>query len=277
MNKKITPQIIRIIALQSILVIIAVSAIGGAVMVHGSFKSGGKTPVDKPSTTESATESVPVQTTEPATERVINEDDYPYGYAGFCPQETKIYKDDYSKIIINGDYCLPAGYKPELEEAVKGSGVMLDSGVAPYYQAMYDAAKKDGILLNPVSGYRSLERQTNNFERKIQELMDQGMDKKEATIEAATVIMVPGSSEHNAGLAMDICSLAESFENTDEFKWLQEHAAEYGFIMRYPKEEAKRKITKVIYEPWHYRYVGQKAAMEITSRGITLEEYLGLA
>lgn len=276
MNKKITPQLIRIIALQSILVIIAVSAIGGAVMVHGIFKSGGIAPTDKPIYTEPASEPASQQTTEPATERVVNEDDYPYGYAGFCPQETKM-DDDLSKVIINGDHCLPEDYKPALEEAVKGSGVMLDTRVAPYYQAMYDAAKEDGILLNPISGYRSLERQKNNFEARIEEYMDQGMDKKEATIEAATVIMVPGSSEHNAGLAMDICSLAESFENTPEFKWLQEHAAEYGFIMRYPKDEAKRKITKVIYEPWHYRYVGKEAAMEITSKGITLEEYLGLA
>lgn len=277
MNKKITPQVIRTIVLQSILVIIAVTAIGGGVMVHSIYKSGGIAESKKPTATEPSSSTSAEQTTEPATtQKVLNEDDYPYGYAGFCPKETKMY-DDLSKVIINGDNCLPEGYKPSLEEAVKGSGVMLDSRVAPYYQAMYDAAKKDGILLNPISGYRSLERQKNNFEARIQEYMDKGMDKRAATIEAATIIMVPGSSEHNAGLAMDICSLAESFENTAQFKWLQEHAAEYGFIMRYPKDSAKRAITKVVYEPWHYRYVGKDAAMEITSKGITLEEYLGLA
>jgi D-alanyl-D-alanine carboxypeptidase len=89
--------------------------------------------------------------------------------------------------------------------------------------------------------------------------------------------MVPGSSEHNAGLAMDICSLAQSFENYDEFKWLDEHAAEYGFILRYPKDEESKAITGVIYEPWHYRFVGVETAKEIKARGITLEEYLGLA
>ena len=142
---------------------------------------------------------------------------------------------------------------------------------------MYDAALADGITLTPVSGYRSYERQQRNFENRIKENMDAGMDKTEATKSAATVIMVPGSSEHNAGLAMDICSLAQSFENYDEFEWLDQHAAEYGFILRYPKDEKSRNITGVIYEPWHYRFVGIETAKEIKERGITLEEYLGLA
>ena len=74
---------------------------------------------------------------------------------------------------------------------------------------------------------------------------------------------------------MDICSLSESFENTKEFRWLQEHAHEYGFIMRYPKD--KMNITKITYEPWHYRYVGVEAAVKIKESGMVLEEYLGKA
>lgn len=274
MNQKITPRVIRIIALQSVLVILAVTAIGGAVLVHSNFKASS---YPAPDTTEAnAQNAEATSAADKSVEQPTEAKDFEYGYAGFYPKTTVMY-DDLSKVIINGDNCLPEGYAPSLDEAVEGSGVMLDTRVVPYYRAMYDAAKKDGITLTPISGYRSYERQKNNFEERIKTYMDEGMDKKEATVEAAKVIMLPGSSEHNAGLAMDICSLSESFENYDEFKWLQEHAAEYGFILRYPKDESKQKITKVVYEPWHYRYVGTEAAREITARGITLEEYLGLA
>lgn len=288
MNKKMTPKVIKMIALQAVLVMIAVTVVGGAVIKHQEYKGMGDpnaittTPIEnKPSevsstpdtTPSSTTDTTDVSDTEPSD---IDSDQYPYAYAGFTPKITDT-NADLSKFIVNGDYALPNGYKPTLAEAVKGSGYYLDYRVAPYYQQMYDAAKADGITLTPVSGYRSYERQEKNFENEISENMETGLDRKEATIKAATVIMVPGSSEHNAGLAMDICSLSESFENTKEFEWLSENAADYGFILRYPKDERSRNITKVIYEPWHYRYVGVEAAKEIKAKGITLEEYLGLA
>ena len=151
----------------------------------------------------------------------------------------------------------------------------LDERVAPYYNEMYKAAYEDGIHLVPISGYRSVERQTRNFERKINYYIDQGYSKVEATQEAATIILPPGTSEHNAGLAMDICSLEQNFEDTKEFEWLCENAADYGFILRYPED--KQDITKIIYEPWHWRYVGVEAAKEMKASGECLEEYLGLA
>lgn len=276
MNKRITPRVIKMLSLQIALIIVAVTAIGGAALVHNEFKATAqKPPVAEANKAEGKDgKNVPAKTGEKPTEPtkpVIK--DFKYAYAGFNPRETTL-SDDYSKIIVNGDYCLPKGYVPKLASAIDGSDVKLDSKVAPYYKAMYDDAKKDGITLTPVSGYRTIERQTNNFEAKIQSYIDEGMDRKEATIEAAKIIMIPGASEHNAGIAMDICSLADSFENTDEFAWLSEHAADYGFILRYPKD--KTEITKVVYEPWHYRYVGIDAAKEITAKGITLEEYLGL-
>lgn len=305
MNKKITPRVIRIIALQSVIVMIAVTVLGGAVITHQRYKTvlaNPNMPVEDSyeiltqpihSTTESTSaQASPEDTTagqttgttaptsqpesKPAPENETPSNQYPYAYAGFTPQITDV-NADLSKFIVNSNYTLPANYKPTLAEAVKGSGVYLDYRVAPYYQQMYDAALADGITLTPVSGYRSYERQQRNFENRIKENMDAGMDKTEATKSAATVIMVPGSSEHNAGLAMDICSLAQSFENYDEFEWLDQHAAEYGFILRYPKDEKSRNITGVIYEPWHYRFVGIETAKEIKERGITLEEYLGLA
>ena len=288
MNKKITPHAIKMIVIEAVVCIVAVTVVGYAVIIHNNFKSNVQpdtSMTDAYGQEVNKTDNMTIsaadgknQTTKKAdtTANAVTQKDYKYAYAGFNPRLTDM-NADLSRLIVNANYALPEGYKPTLAEAVKGSDVELDYRVAPYYQAMYDAAKKDGITLTPLSGYRSYERQTINFENRISEYMNDGMDKKEATIEAAKIIMLPGSSEHNAGLAMDICSLSESFENTDTFAWLSEHAAEYGFILRYPKSAEKRAITGVTYEPWHYRYVGVSTAKEIKQKGITLEEYLGLA
>ena len=293
MNKKITPRVIKIIAFEAVFVMVAVTVLGAAIIKHREYQAmiGAVTP---PATQEQSTQDA-TQTDEPTEEATSNVTDigtttpttapaapvednreFPYAYAGFVPQITDV-NVDLSQFIVNGKYSLPENYNPTLAEAVPGSGIYLDYRVAPYYQQMYDAAMADGIVLKPVSGYRSYALQKKNFENRIAENMESGLSKADATRKAATVIMVPGSSEHNAGLAMDICSLSQSFENYDEFKWLDEHAAEYGFILRYPKDEESQAITGVVYEPWHYRFVGVEVAKEIKARGITLEEYLGLA
>ena len=204
-------------------------------------------------------------------------EDYEYAYAGFMPAYADMDKSEWNLILVNRDYILPDGYMPTLAPCITDDpdSLKLDYRVAPYYNEMYLAALDDGVELTPVSGYRSVERQTNNFENKIQKYMNEGYGKTEATQMAATIILPPGTSEHNAGLAMDICSLYESFENTDEFRWLMENGADYGFILRYPED--KQDITKIIYEPWHWRYVGVEAAKEMKASGLCLEEYLGVA
>ncbi len=201
--------------------------------------------------------------------------DYAYSYAGFNPTEISIPEENWNLTLINRNYILKEGYTPKLEEAVKGSGVYLDYRVAPYYQKMYDAAKADGVTLTPNSGYRSYETQKTNFENKINLYVSQGYDKVTATQNAARVILPPGTSEHNAGFAMDIGWVTEDFENSSAYAWLDEHAQDYGFILRYPKTEDKQSITEIIYEPWHWRYVGVKAAKEMKKSGQVLEEYLG--
>ncbi len=202
---------------------------------------------------------------------------YAYAYAGFMPAYADMTVSDWRMILVNRDYILPDGYKPKLANAVdSGYGdIYLDERVAPYYNEMYKAAYKDGIHLVPISGYRSVERQERNFENKIDYYMDKGYSKVEATQKAATIILPPGTSEHNAGLAMDICSLEQNFEDTEEFEWLCENAADYGFILRYPED--KQDVTKIIYEPWHWRYVGVEAAKAMKASGECLEEYLGVA
>ena len=138
---------------------------------------------------------------------------------------------------------------------------------------MFEAASKDGVYLTPCSGYRDYELQKRNYNNKIGYYESLGYSKKDAAVKAATIIMPPGSSEHNLGYAMDIVCVDEWFEDTDEFQWLMTNAADYGFILRYPKD--KQDITKVTYEPWHWRYVGVEAAKEMKASGKVLEEYLG--
>lgn len=212
----------------------------------------------------------------PTTAPVIYIEDYEYAYAGFQPAYANMDVDDWKMILVNRDYILPDGYEVELAPCITNDpdSLKLDYRVAPHYNEMYLAALEDGIELTPVSGYRSVERQKRNFENKIQKYIDEGYSKTEATQMAATIILPPGTSEHNAGLAMDICSLYQSFENTDEFRWLSENAADYGFILRYPED--KQDITKIIYEPWHWRYVGVEAAKEMKASGQCFEEYLGV-
>lgn len=176
--------------------------------------------------------------------------------------------------LVNSSYRIPDSYEPDLVY-VCGSGERLDRKVAEHYEEMYEAAKAEGIYLTPCSGYRSYELQERNYNNKISFFESQGYSYDEAKVKAATIIMPPGSSEHNLGYAMDIVCVDEWFEDTDEFKWLTEHAADYGFIMRYPKD--KQDITKVIYEPWHWRYVGVELAKELKDSGLVLEEYMGVA
>ena len=106
---------------------------------------------------------------------------------------------------------------------------------------------------------------------------DSSLTYEQAADKAKTINAYPGTSEHELGLAADIVTpsyqmLNSDFDKTATFKWLKTHCAEYGFILRYPKE--KQDITRIIYEPWHYRYVGKEAASEIYSQGICLEEYI---
>lgn len=183
--------------------------------------------------------------------------------------------DNWELTLINLQYRLPEDYKPTLQAAVEGSSVQLDARVAPFYAEMYAAAKADGCTLTPYSGYRTYARQQENFDRKVAYYVSQGLSEAEATAQTQTRILPAGASEHNMGFAMDIVSASADFISTKEFSWLSAHAHEYGFILRYP--ENKTEITGVMYEPWHWRFVGKEAAAEMQKSGQCLEEYLGVA
>ena len=218
----------------------------------------------------------PSTTKKPAT-TAAKKSEYEYAYAGFNPSVATVSEANWNLLLVNQDYILPDDYTVKLAKISDGTQ-SLDYRVVPYYNKMVAAAKADGISLLAVSGYRSLDRQRANFTRKINYYQDLGYSKAEATRLASKIVLMPGTSEHNAGLAMDFgtngnYTLDENFGKTEAYKWLSQHAADYGFIMRYPAD--KTSITKVTYEPWHWRYVGEKAAKEIKARGVTLEEYLG--
>ena len=132
---------------------------------------------------------------------------------------------------------------------------------------MLKAAKAEGLGPIVVSGYRTQEKQRRLYEDKIKEYRKQGYSKEEARRKAEQWVALPGTSEHQLGLAVDINGAVY-----DIYPWLQENSYKYGFIFRYPEE--KESITGISEEVWHYRYVGVKAAKEIYQRGICLEEYL---
>ncbi|ROX34589.1 D-alanyl-D-alanine carboxypeptidase family protein [Enterococcus faecium] len=149
----------------------------------------------------------------------------------------------------------------------------VDKRIYPDLQLMLDAAKAEGIYLKIVSSFRTTEDQEKIMEDKIAAFQEKGYSNQKAKEEAAKWVAAPGTSEHELGLAVDI--KAESSISTDKevYEWLADNAYQYGFILRYPSNKVH--ITGVGYEPWHYRYVGKKAAKKITEAGITLEEYLG--
>lgn len=155
--------------------------------------------------------------------------------------------------------------KPELSE-----NIYMRPEAAEALEQLFEGAKQQGIILYATSGFRSYSTQKAIFDRKAKERGEQSANRSVAK---------PGQSEHQTGLAMDLegesslgTGLTNAFGETPEGIWLADHCAEYGFIIRYPKD--KTKITGYIYEPWHIRYVGIEAAKEITRLGLTLEEYI---
>lgn len=181
--------------------------------------------------------------------------------------------------LVNNNVKLPDGWEDGLEvkTADVQTGKELASVAADAYINMKSAAAKDGIELMLCSGYRTVEYQTNLFDAQKKRWLDKGLSDQEAYDKAKTAVAVPGYSEHNSGLAADIVTpehqnLDDAYGKTDAAKWLAQHAPEYGFILRYP--ENKQAITGIIYEPWHFRYVGVENAKAITESGLCLEEYV---
>lgn len=186
---------------------------------------------------------------------------------------------NYTKLLlVNGENPLPEDYDYEgnlttiPDEYINGSLKQIDKDVWPYMKAMIDAAWADGVKLYVWSPYRSYATQDMLFKRQIDRQIAKGVPEDKAEEAAATVVARPGTSEHHTGLAADFNMADDRFETTEMYAWMQQHAADYGFIMRYSGE--KQEITGVIHESWHYRFVGINAAKEINRLDMCLEEYV---
>lgn len=179
--------------------------------------------------------------------------------------------------LANADHPLPADWA--IETATLTNGLEIDARICDALTRMLNDCKAAGLSPIVCSAYRTVSRQQELFNAKLEHYRAEGLDYDTAYASASAVVAIPGTSEHNLGLAVDICALDYQLLDDDqaetaEQKWLMEHCAEYGFILRYP--QGKEDLTGIIWEPWHYRYVGVDAAKEITEAGLCLEEYLAL-
>lgn len=183
-----------------------------------------------------------------------------------------IASDDYgwNLILVNRNHYMPEDYTVELTELSNGEQV--DSRIYPDLQDMFDAARAEGLHLFVADGYRTWETQQGLLDEKIEAYKNEGYSDEEAEEKAKQWVALPGTSEHQLGLAVDINADTSQSTRDEVYAWLAENGYKFGFINRYPED--KTQITGTIYEPWHYRYVGKEAAQEIYSQGICLEEYI---
>lgn len=177
--------------------------------------------------------------------------------------------EEWNLIVVNAWNELPEDYSVELTELSNGQKV--DSRIYPYLQEMFDAAREEGVYPVVREGYRTAEEQQEILEDRIQTYINQGYSRSRAERTAKEWVALPGTSEHQLGIAVDINADKSMCSNEEVYAWLAENAYKYGFVLRYPP--GKQEITGTSYEPWHYRYVGVEAAQEIYEQGICLEEY----
>lgn len=189
-------------------------------------------------------------------------------------EEPAFDSSDWRLVLINKQHPIPEEYDFKLGTFT--SGMRCDERVIEDLLLMMQAAKKDGLNLVVRSPYRTSDHQEDNFNGRIKSYMKQGLSYMEAYKATSRVITIPGCSEHEVGLALDITSdtfipLLQGFADTEEGKWLDAHSHEYGFILRYPS--GKEYITGIEYEPWHFRYVGREAAGIMKDEELCLEEF----
>ncbi|MDF1496157.1 M15 family metallopeptidase [Caproiciproducens sp. CPB-2] len=198
----------------------------------------------------SAAQSIPSQTSQPAGQQFQQ-------------------PDDWRLVLVNYEHTLPDTFESKIVHAFN---VDMDSRIVEPFRQMRDAALRDDIHLWLSSGYRNDEKQQKLYSEEIEAFYKTGISYEDAVSEAARSVAPPGTSEHITGLAIDVNGVLEDFGGTKEFHWLSEHAQDYGFILRYPKD--KQDITHIKYESWHFRYVGVEHAKKMKELNLCLEEYI---
>lgn len=186
--------------------------------------------------------------------------------------------DNWNLLLVNKKSPLPEDFSittDKIDSAyARDNGMLFDSRALEQLNAMCKKAAEDGVTLLVISCYRPHTRQEALFANELADVKAENpnMSEEEAKKLASTVVALPGTSEHEVGLAVDLNSVEQSFEHTKQFTWLSSHAEEFGFVLRYPKD--KEDITEIIYEPWHYRYVGVEHAKKMNALDMCLEEYV---
>lgn len=186
-----------------------------------------------------------------------------------------VHTADWNLLLVNPWNKVPSDFSVELTQLKNGHAI--DKRAYPDLQDMMDAIRAEGLSPLICSSYRTNEKQQTLYNNQVSKYLARGYSQSEAETEAGKWVAVPGTSEHQTGLAVDIVDmnyqlLDEKQEDTAVQKWLMKNSYKYGFILRYPSD--KSEITGINYEPWHYRYVGKEVAKDIYEQGICLEEYL---
>ena len=232
-----------------------------------------------PSASAASAISMPAQSIADPTVSSAENTAAPANALGLTPDEARAMLADPLMVLVNHTSKMPDDYTFDTKECGSATAVnkTLQTAACDAFLSMQKAAAADGVTVWMQSGYRSVKYQTSLYERKTKYYLDKGYDNATAKEKAAAVVNPPGYSEHNCGLAADLNSpehtgLDEGFEKTAAFRWLCEHAGDYGFILRYPKDAEDK--TEIIYEPWHWRYVGVENAAKINASGLCFEEYI---
>ena len=232
-----------------------------------------------PSASAASAISMPAQSIADSTVSSAENTAAPANALGLTADEARAMLADPLMVLVNHTSKMPDDYTFDTKECGSATAVnkTLQTVACDAFLEMQKAAAADGVTVWMQSGYRSVKYQTSLYERKTKYYLDKGYDNATAKEKAAAVVNPPGYSEHNCGLAADLNSpehtgLDEGFEKTAAFRWLCEHAGDYGFILRYPKDAEDK--TEIIYEPWHWRYVGVENAAKINASGLCFEEYI---
>ena len=232
-----------------------------------------------PSASAASAISMPAQSIADSTVSSAENTAAPANALGLTADEARAMLADPLMVLVNHTSKMPDDYTFDTKECGSATAVnkTLQTVACDAFLSMQKAAAADGVTVWMQSGYRSVKYQTSLYERKTKYYLDKGYDNATAKEKAAAVVNPPGYSEHNCGLAADLNSpehtgLDEGFENTAAFRWLCEHAGDYGFILRYPKDAEDK--TEIIYEPWHWRYVGVENAAKINASGLCFEDYI---
>lgn len=246
-----------------VLLVVALAAAGVWLLSRTLLEKPEPTQLYHPSAVATAPEEETSEPTQPTTEPPTE-----------APTEAPTEPEDdtsWMLTLVNAEHPVPEDAVPtELTDLFNGEQV--DSRIYPALQQMFDDARAQGVYPVVNEGYRTHERQQQIMEQRVQEYIAQGYEEAAAQELAQSTVAVPGTSEHELGLALDIIADTEKCDNETVYSWLRDNAYKYGFILRYPEDKVD--ITGIDFEPWHYRYVGTEAAQEIYQQGICLEEYL---